>query len=534
MQNEAKNNHILEIPGEAVSSESILLLWKKAQEGKKDITYQIYRDNRLVAETTETSYLVKDLQADTGYEFVIKIDGMQYSNVVSMATEKERVRISVRETGAVGDGLTDDTEAIQKAIDSCPVNGCVVVPAGTYVSGALFLKSNMEFCVERGGCLLGSTKLEMYPVRRYRFEGIETDCYSSLLNICTEPAELEKAKACRMGKVEHVRITGHGVIDASGSQLRQKELAQGKGKPGRAICFACTDGVYFQDITVRQCPAWCVHMIYCRHVTFYGIGIYTKYDERGKKYPGIVNGDGLDIDSCSHVQVLHSLIASEDDCIAIKSGRDLQGREIGIPSEDILVSDCRFESGFGVVVGSEMSGGVRNVLVQDCICRNVYSAVSIKVPRGRGGVIEDICYENIDHEYTQELTDCKWFRGAIYLDMYYGEENPDLDREEEVTEATPVIRNISIRNVRTKTSGGYAVYMAGLPESRLYGITMENVQAVGEKNCRIVHTELVNVENVTIDTDMKQVENVTSATGLRQVQDVHDQHRLKGKEEDDG
>ena len=112
MQNEAKNNHILEIPGEAVSSESILLLWKKAQEGKKDITYQIYRDNRLVAETTETSYLVKDLQADTVYEFVIKIDGMQYSNVVSMATEKERVRISVRETGAVGDGLTDDTEAI--------------------------------------------------------------------------------------------------------------------------------------------------------------------------------------------------------------------------------------------------------------------------------------------------------------------------------------------------------------------------------------------------------------------------------------
>ena len=199
--------------------------------------------------------------------------------------------------------------------------------------------------------------------------------------------------------------------------------------------------MYLEGITVRQSPAWCVHLIYCSHVSLNGVSIFTKFDENGRRYEGIANGDGLDPDSCSYVNVFGCTIGSQDDCIAVKSGRNEEGRLVGIASEHIRVTNCTFTSGFGVAMGSEMSGGVRDCLVQDCVFSDVYSIGSIKTPRGRGSVVENIVYENLRHQnLSHEHQDCKWFRGAIYVDEFYSHDTFDTEHPEPVDEGTSVIR----------------------------------------------------------------------------------------------
>ena len=208
--------------------------------------------------------------------------------------------------------------------------------------------------------------------------------------------------------------------------------------------------------------------------------IFTKYAEDGRRYEDIYNGDGFDPDSCSNVYVFNCLIGSQDDCIAIKSGRDEEGRKAGIPSEDIRITNCRFTSGFGVAVGSETSGDVRRVLVQDCIFEDTYSFASVKSPRGRGSMVEDICYENCVHENNStEHHDCRWFRGALYVDEFYGVEEFDENSAMPVNEGTPHMRNIHFKNIDTKTVAGNAVFITGLVESPLENITLENVRAKG-------------------------------------------------------
>ena len=297
----------------------------------------------------------------------------------------QKKRINILNFGAVGDGKTLNTQALQKAIDACEKGGTVYVPEGIYVTGALYLKSDMTLYLEEGSVLLGSGDLSQYPIWNYSFEGRKADGYASLLNAGLKAGE----------QVENLTLEGTGTIDANGVELFYKEMEEKKGKRGRAVFFSHVTNLKMKDITIRQSPAWCLHLLYCRQVEVDGVHIYTKYDENGKRYEGIFNGDGLDIDACRNVTVKHCVIASQDDCIAIKSGRDEEGRAVGIASEHIRISDCTFQSGFGVAVGSEMSGGIRDVRVENCRFRDTFSIVSIKAPRGRGNVVEDIHFENL-------------------------------------------------------------------------------------------------------------------------------------------
>jgi len=381
--------------------------------------------------------------------------------------------------GAVGDGAVDNTAAIQKTIDACTEGGTVYIPAGTFVSGALYLKSNMTLELAEGAVLLGSGNLEKYPIMQYRFEGWETDCYASLINTVD-------------GKQENISITGKGTIDANGMELFQKEMAENAGKRGRAICLRNTSKVHIQGVTIRQSPAWCLHLVYCDNITIENVEIHTKYDAQGNLYKDIFNGDGLDIDSCQNVIIRNSLIASQDDCIAIKSGKDEEGRRVGIPTENVEIYNCTFRHGFGVAMGSEMSGGIRNVSVHDCAFEDTYSFASIKAPRGRGGVIENIDYARITHyNHSLEHQDCKWFRGCLYVDMFYSVEEYDAKAAEPVDEGTPHFRNLTFTDVTTETIAGNGVYLCGLPESHIENIIFRNVH-VAAKNGVVVH----NVENL--------------------------------------
>lgn len=478
-------------PKESWTDSSIALVWDRPEEWDKIKGYQVYLDDELLDVVHVTDYTIEGLESGREYQVHVRTimnDGRVFSsNTVSVVTKAPSRRIDVTEYGADGDGKTLNTKAIQAAIDDCGEEETVYIPKGIFVSGALFLKSNMTLYLEAGAKLLGSEELEDYPIMEYRFEGLKTQCYASLIN--TKEAEQHK----------EISIQGYGTIDANGSRLRQKEITELKGKPGRAVCIRNAQGVYLKDVTVRQSPAWCVHMIYCKDVTLNHIQIHTKYDEGGKQYRGMNNGDGFDPDSCCNVHVFHSLIASEDDCIAIKSGRDEEGRRVGIPSEHISITNCQFKSGFGVAVGSEMSGGVRNVLVRDCSFENVYSVASIKAPVGRGGVIENIRYENIRHfSHSNEYEDCKWFRGALYIDQFYSHEEFEADKEGEVTEGTAYISNIEFIDIELDTIAGNAVYYCGLKEAPIRNVVMKNVTAKGRRGMSVRNTENITMENVNI------------------------------------
>ncbi len=411
----------------------------------------------------------------------------------------------VRDFGAVGDGKYCCTAAIQAAIDACKAGEQVVVAGGTYCSGALFLHSDMSFCVEESAVLLGSDDINEYPLYHYRFEGREQLCHASLLN----SADIGDAKTgdgrYRNGYLENpgqrlknIVIEGKGMIDANGTVLRRLESEFGLGCRGRAIALRNTDGVTLREITVRQSPAWCVHTIFCTNVLLDHMKICNKYAEDGTKYD-LVNGDGFDPDSCRHVRVIGCEIESQDDCIAIKSGKDQEGREMGIPSEDIEISDCTFRYGFGVAAGSEMSGGVRHVHVKNCVFEDTYSIASVKAPRGRGGVIEDIVYENIRHTNNSlEHRDCRWFRGAIYIDQFYSHETYEEGEYKPADETTAVIRDITFRNIESTTKAGRAVFLMGLPENPLQNITFSHVKAAGLSGLLVGNTEGLVMEDTVI------------------------------------
>ena len=496
----SRKNNLLNLmsPTETRTEEGFALLWDPPEDQTNTKRYRIYLDGKAIGTTEDTDYTFRGLAASRTYRAYVcgegKDDGSASGgtsgSALEVTTKRKPEKFDITAFGAVGGGKTLNTQAIQRAIDACSAGGCVRIPRGVFLTGPIYLKSDMTLYLEKGAKLLGSRNLRDYPLEYYRFEGLETDCYASLIS--TRDTGI---------RLKNITIAGPGTIDASGSPLRAKEIKENKGKPGRTICLRKVDGVYLKDITVRQSPAWCVHLIYCDGVSLNNVKIFTKYDENGVPYANMGNGDGFDPDSCRNVSVFHCMIASQDDCIAIKSGRDEEGRKIGIPSENIKIINCTFRSGFGVAVGSEMAGGVRNVLVRDCRFNDVYSAVAIKAPRGRGGVVENIRFENIVHKNSSnEQKDCKWFRGAIYIDQFYSHEFFDVKQPEPVTESTPIIRNILLKNISVDTISGNAIYISGLPECPLDNICLENIHARGKYGMKIFNVSRLELKDVSVET----------------------------------
>lgn len=390
--------------------------------------------------------------------------------------------------GAVADGKTVCTAAIQRAVDLCDKNGTVYIPKGEYVSGAIFLKSDMTFFLEEGAKLTGSGDIKDYPIIGCPYEGLDQLCYASL--ICTDGAPHR-----------NITIDGTGVIDANGVTLFNAEMSENKGKRGRAVCIRNTENVTIKNVTIRQSPAWCLHLIYCSNVVIDSIEIHTKFDENGNKYD-IFNCDGIDIDACKNVAIINSLIASQDDCIAIKSGRNEEGRRAGISSENITIENCKFLSGFGVAVGSEMSGGVKDVFVRNCTFKNTHSIASVKAVRGRGAYIKNIHYESCSLvNHSAEYGDTKWFRGAIYVDGFYGSEEFDADARIEVNEGTPVVDGIYFKDITVETVAGNAIYLCGLPEMPFKNIYLENVRAHGKYGMKVKNVDNLQLINADVTGD---------------------------------
>ena len=408
-----------------------------------------------------------------------------------MTTEVPGQVISAADAGLIPDRkdpetVRRNTQVLQKAIDACPSGGTICVPAGVYVCGALFLHGEMNLHLEKGAVLKASDDPAAFPPFEYRYEGILQKNYACLIN--TRPWEPN----------QNLRITGEGTIHANGKVLFPKELDSPEANRSNAVCIQNTEELYLEGITIREAPFWCLHSVFCNHVTMYGIHIITGRDENGADY-GQFNGDGIDPDSCSHVAILNSVIESQDDCIAIKAGRYAEGRKVGIPSEHLRISNCSFHGGFGVAVGSESSAGIRDVLVQDCTFTDSFSIGSVKNRRGKSGYIENIIYDSCTLvDRNPKIRECEWFRGAINIDQTYGTDNPDLVHPAPVDDDTPYIGRITFRNIRVSNPYAKPIYICGLPERHINGVTLENIDAEGKDGCIIINADHVRMNEVSV------------------------------------
>lgn len=393
---------------------------------------------------------------------------------------------NITDYGAKADGKLVCTKEIQRAIDLCEKGGTVYIPKGEFITGAIFLKSDITLRID--GKLIGSGNVSDFPVMGYPYEGLDQLCYASLINTDGAPHK-------------NIAIEGVGEINANGKAIFNAELSDKRVKRGRAVCIRNTDNLTIRGIKIRQSPAWCLHLVYCRNILIENIEVHTKYDENGIKY-GMHNCDGIDIDSCKDVKIQNSIIASQDDGISVKSGRNEEGRRVGIPSENIIIENCAFKSGFGVAMGSEMSGGVKDVFVRRCTFENAYSIASIKAIRGRGAYIKNIHYENCSLvNHSTEYGDTQYFRGAIYIDGFYGDKEFDADTPTEVNEGTPIVDEIYFKNITVDTTAGNAIYMCGLPEMHFKNIYLENVKAHGKYGMKVKNIDNLQLINVDVTSD---------------------------------
>jgi len=373
--------------------------------------------------------------------------------------------VNVLDFGAVGDGRTLCTAAIQTAINACAAagGGKVFVPAGKYLTGPIFLKSNLEFEVLAGATLLGSTNFADYPTILGWWEGLERMVYASMITGID---------------LQNVAITGTGTLDAQGAvwldawskteELRRKLGLRGRepeNPPGsplpwprpRVINLYRSHKVLIRGLTIRDSPSWTVHPVLCDDVYIEGLTILNP--------PHSWNTDGIDPESCRNVRISGCYISSGDDCVMVKSGyRQIPGKPF-LPSENIAVTNCTFNAGgCGVGIGSETAGGVRNVAISNCVCDGTTCGLYFRTARGRGNVVENVSAVNV---VMRNLEDA-----GVIFSMFY--EDEDRSTMHPVDVRTPTFRNFHCSDILLD-GARVAVVAEGLPESPIQQLSLENV-----------------------------------------------------------
>lgn len=360
----------------------------------------------------------------------------------------------IRAYGAKPDGETSCTKSIQKAIDACAAagGGTVIVPAGRYVTGTLWLRSNINLHLTAGATLLGSQSMDDFPQWISKWEGDKVPIRRAPL-ICGED-------------LENVSLSGQGTIDARGEMWWKLQRAQPGVEVLRPLMFRVVNCRYVSitGLTFRNSPMWTISPLACDNVTIRGITIQNPADAP--------NTDGINPDSCSNVRISDCQVDVGDDCITIKSGKEDDGRRELKACENITVTNCTLLHGHGgVVIGSEMSGSVRNVVISNCVFVGTDRGLRFKGRRGRGGVVEDVRASNI----IMDGVLC-----PISVNLFYA---PGARGEKKVTEMTPFpvdagtprFRRIHLSNITARRVKYCAAYLLGLPEMHVDDFSCENV-----------------------------------------------------------
>jgi len=405
-------------PG-TISANSATLVWNKPEIYSDVVRYHILLNGKEIGVSAKTNYTIKNLAPSKNYTCIIKAENTEgklsaNSAVVKFTTKVTGKILEVTAFGANGDGKTLNTANIQKAIDACPKGGTVRIPKGVFVSGALFLKSNMTLEIAKDGVLKGSGNTNDYlPFISNRFEGWEMKTYASLLN-----AGIMNNKGGFA--VEQLAIKGEGTISGGGGALGKAMIDQkGMRSRGRLICLMNCKDVEIQGLTIKDSPCWTIHYIYSKGISCHDLNISSTAH----------NGDGLDPDSSDDSYIFNCTFSTGDDCIAIKSGKNPEGYTIGKPTRNVNISNCEFTKGHGISIGSEMSGGVSDVLVQDCTAGALLHGMQIKGTKERGGYVKNVT-----------VADCQLLKITIFSAVNYNNDGAAAPEP-------PVFENFVFRNI---------------------------------------------------------------------------------------
>ncbi|QPH40248.1 glycoside hydrolase family 28 protein [Pedobacter endophyticus] len=404
---------------------------------------------------------------------------------------------NVLKYGAKNDSSKLATTAIKNAIEAASKagGGTVYFPAGKYLTGAIHLKSNITIFIDAGAELHFSDNFDDYlPMVKSRYEGVDVTSFSPLFYAY---------------KAENISIIGRGIIDGHGKkwwdfvegykegQARSKwqtmfdglnkdillpddpkQMKRGFMRPPFIQTMFCKN-VLIDGITIRNSPFWTVNPEFCENVKVHAVTINN---------PHSPNTDGINPESCKNVHISDCHISVGDDCITIKSGKDVPGRKMGVPAENYVITNCTMLSGHGgVVIGSEMSGDVRKITISNCVFDGTDRGIRIKTARGRGGVVEEIRVSNIIMKNIGLQ--------AIVLDMQYAK-----TEVEPVSERTPKFRNIHLSNITGQVN--QAGYINGLEEMPVENITFNDINLEAKTGFDIKNANRIEFHNVEVNTEL--------------------------------
>ncbi|RQP19113.1 MAG: glycoside hydrolase family 28 protein [Parapedobacter sp.] len=426
---------------------------------------------------------------------------------------------NVADYGAIADGATMNTVAIQAAIDSCAAQGGgkVVFDNGKYLTGSLYLKSNVELHVGEGVELLGSQDLADYPEIPTRVAGVEMQWPSALVNILNQ---------------RNAAVTGRGIIDGQGKPFwdaywalrntydrkKLRWIADYDAKRPRTLLVENCQDVLIEDITFQRAGFWTVHILYSSYVTIEGITVRNNIGGHGP------STDGIDIDSSSWILIQNSDIDCNDDNFCFKSGRDWDGLRVNRPTEYVLIQDCISRNGAGLITfGSETSGGIRHIVARNLHAQGTRSGIRFKSAITRGGVVENLLLEDITLEDVEIAIDvtANWYPAYSYASLPRGYDihkvpdywlkilKPVVPKERGI----PTFRDVQIRNV-TARNVKRAIYAEGLRESPLQRFSFENVHISAAEAGTIRYAENWSFRNVVIETPKARRVRVKRSTNV--------------------
>jgi len=434
--------------------------------------------------------------------------------------------------GAVADGITLNTKSINAAIEACHKKGggVVLVPAGLWNTGPIVLLSNVNLHLQRNATLQFTDDKSQYPLVKGNWEGLP---------------QMRNQSPISATNASNIAITGYGIIDGNGGAWRmvkrekltesqwKKLVASGgvvgednktwypsesfrKGSsmknPGvispekdeafyqsikdflrpNLLVFTNCKKILLEGVIFQNSPAWCLHPLMSEHITIRNVLVRNPWYAQ--------NGDGLDLESCKYALVENSVFDVGDDALCMKSGRDAAGRERGMPTENVIIRNCVvYHAHGGFVIGSEMSGGARNIWVSDCTFVGTDIGLRFKTTRGRGGIVEKIYIRNISMKDIPGE--------AILFDMYYAARDPvPLAGEKReppkvefhpVSEATPQFRDFHISNV-VCNGAEKAIFIRGLPEMHVQNIVLENMVLQAKKGIDCQEASGITFNNIKV------------------------------------
>lgn len=434
---------------------------------------------------------------------------------------------SVNDYGAVNDTVTVNSSFIQKAIDDCASKGggIVTFKPGTYVTGSIFLKTNVHLRIDKGVLILGSQNFDDYPEIATRIAGIETTWPAALINIID---------------AKNAAVTGTGIVNARGKFCWDKYWAMRKdydakglrwivdydAKRVRTLLVQNSSDITVKNLVFKNAGFWTVQLLYSHHLTVDGVIIKNNEDGSGP------STDGIDVDSSSWVLIENCDIDCNDDNFCLKSGRDWDGLRVNIPTEYVVIRKCIARRGAGLVtLGSETSGSIRHILATELYAKHTDNGLRLKSATTRGGVVEDIYFFNsvLDSINNVFQFNLNWYPAYSYTELpkgYVYDYVPAhwkalLQKVTPPEKGIPAARNFYISNIKA-TNAKNAFVASGLEQSSLKNFNFSNSAIEAEVLGTMELTDGWKFNKLKLDIKKKVETKSTKPEGIEQ------EERLKG------